>query len=57
MKDSGIKAVDMVREIRDRLYERTKDMSASELQSFFHREAAATREQLEDLASTQPSRR
>jgi hypothetical protein len=56
MKDSGIKVVDMVREIRDRLYERTKDMSASELQSFFHREAAATRKQLEDLASTQPSR-
>ena len=36
-----IKAVDMVRKIRDEIYDQTKDFSPEELKDFFHRKASA----------------
>ena len=39
MDKKEIKAVEMVREIRDRFYEQTKDMSREELMAFVAREA------------------
>ncbi len=35
-----IKAVDMVRKIRDEIYDQTKDLSPEELKDFFHRKAS-----------------
>lgn len=35
MKDETIRAVEMVRRIRDEMYEETKDLSADELLRFF----------------------
>ena len=43
MKPTPIKAVEMVRTIRDAIYEETKDFSREELKAFFAREAAAMR--------------
>jgi len=39
-------AVDLVRGIRDNLYEETKEMSASELVDFFRRRGALARERI-----------
>ncbi len=43
MKEAPIQAVEMVRAIRDELYEETKDLSRNELMAFFAREAATMR--------------
>jgi hypothetical protein len=40
MKKMEIRAVELVREIRDRLYEETHQMSPEELQAFIASEAA-----------------
>jgi hypothetical protein len=45
MKQTPIRAVEMVRTIRDAIYEETKDLSREELKEFFAREAAAMREE------------
>jgi hypothetical protein len=42
MEQTPIKAVEMVRRIRDRMYEETRDMSPDEFQAFIAREAART---------------
>ena len=41
MKQTPIRAVEMVRTIRDAIYEETKHLSREELKGFFVREAAA----------------
>jgi hypothetical protein len=38
-----IQAVEMVRRIRDAIYEETKDLSREELKAYFARQAAALR--------------
>jgi hypothetical protein len=45
MKKTHIKAVEMVRTIRDAIYEETKSLSREELKKFFARESAAFREE------------
>ncbi|HEX3128643.1 MAG TPA: hypothetical protein VH394_15025 [Thermoanaerobaculia bacterium] len=45
MKKTHIKAVEMVRTIRDAIYEETKNLSREELKEFFARESAAFREE------------
>jgi hypothetical protein len=45
MKPSSIQAVEMVRTIRDAMYEETKDLSREELKAFFARESAALRQE------------
>ncbi|HEX4953329.1 MAG TPA: hypothetical protein VF017_08040 [Thermoanaerobaculia bacterium] len=45
MKEAPIQAVEMVRAIRDTLYEETKDLSRDELMAFFAQESAAMREE------------
>jgi hypothetical protein len=44
-EQSPIQAVEMVRTIRDAIYEETKHLSREELKDFFTREAAAMREE------------
>ncbi len=44
-EQSPIQAVEMVRTIRDAIYEETKHLSREELKDFFAREAAAMREE------------
>ena len=44
MKQTPIRAVEMVRTIRDAIYEETKHLSREELKAFFAREAAVMRE-------------
>lgn len=44
MKQTPIRAVEMVRTVRDAIYEETKNLSREELKEFFAREAAALRE-------------
>ena len=39
--DAPIRALEMVREIRDAFYERTRDLEPDELRAFIAREAAA----------------
>jgi hypothetical protein len=58
MEQTPIRAVEMVRAIRDAIYEETKDLSREELKDFFAREAAAMRQEREDqvLPSKQPRR-
>ncbi|HKH47455.1 MAG TPA: hypothetical protein VKM72_22590 [Thermoanaerobaculia bacterium] len=41
MAETEIKALELVRRIRDEHYERTKDMSMEELLQFYRREADA----------------
>lgn len=53
MSETPIRAVEMVREIRDKIYEETKDLSREELKEYFRREAAAMRQESE--GSAQPS--
>lgn len=45
MKQTPIRAVEMVRTIRDAIYEETKHLSREELKAFFAREAAAMRQE------------
>jgi len=45
MKQTPIRAVEMVRTIRDAIYEETKHLSREELKEFFAREAAAMRQE------------
>jgi hypothetical protein len=52
MEQTSIRAVEMVRAIRDRIYEETKDFSREELKEFFAREAAAMRQELQDDSGT-----
>jgi len=48
-----IRAVEMVRTIRDAIYEETKDLSREELKAYFAREAAAMRQENRDGESAQ----
>jgi hypothetical protein len=48
MEQTPIKAVEMVRTIRDAIYEETKDLSREELKAYFAREAAAMRQEIQD---------
>jgi hypothetical protein len=45
MNETPIRAVEMVRAIRDAIYEETKGLSREELKAFFAREAAAMRKE------------
>lgn len=45
MEQTPTRAVEMVRTIRDAIYEETKDFSREELKAYFAREAAAMREE------------
>ena len=51
MEANAIDAVGLVRQIRDGLYEKTKDMTADELIAFYRRCAAATKAKLSRLQS------
>ena len=42
MDENPIRTVEMVREIRDRLYEETKDLSREEFRAFILRESAGS---------------
>jgi hypothetical protein len=59
MKQATIRAVDMVRTIRDATYEATKHLSREELKAFFALEAAAMRQEAQqsqlDSGSVQPA--
>lgn len=56
MSETPIRAVEMVRSIRDAIYEETKDLSREELKAFFAREAAAMRrESQHNRESAQPA--
>jgi hypothetical protein len=45
MEQTPIRAVEMVRSIRDAIYEETKHLSREELIAYFAREAAAMRQE------------
>jgi predicted transcriptional regulator len=45
MEQTPTRAVEMVRAIRDAIYEETKDLSQEELKQYFTREAAAMRQE------------
>jgi hypothetical protein len=49
MTQTPIKAVDLVRQIRDQHYGLLKDKSREEIKNFFHREAAAANTEAEQL--------
>ena len=49
MTQTTIKAVELVRQIRDQHYEILKDKSREEIKAFFHREAAAANAEAEQL--------
>jgi hypothetical protein len=42
-------AVDLVRKIRDDLYDQTKDMSAAELIAFFERQGSSARQKVRQV--------
>jgi hypothetical protein len=46
MEHKEIDAVGLVRQIRDDLYEKTKDLSTEELIAFYHHRAEDTKERL-----------
>lgn len=48
MEQTPIRAVEMVRAIRDAMYEETKNLSREELIAYFAREAAAMRQESQD---------
>lgn len=48
MGQTPIRAVEMVRAIRDAIYEETKDLSREELKAYFAREAAALRKEVQE---------
>ena len=47
MNRKPIHAVEMVRAIRDALYDETRDLSRDELKAYIHREAAALRQEVQ----------
>jgi hypothetical protein len=49
MEQTEIKAVDLVRQIRDQHYAQLQNKSREELKGFFRREAAAAQEEAERL--------
>lgn len=49
METNPIKAVEMVRAIRDAFYERTKDFSGAELREYIASEAATFRREMKAL--------
>jgi hypothetical protein len=49
MSDIKVDAVGLVRQIRDRIYEETKDMSHKELIAYYHRHGAKFKEKLSQL--------
>jgi len=51
MEASAIDAVGLVRQIRDGLYEKTRNMTADELIAFYRRHSAATKAKLSRLQS------
>ena len=59
MKQTPIRAVEMVRTIRDAIYDETKHLSREELKGYFAREAAAMRQESQPSqpsdGSTQPA--
>ena len=50
-------AVDMVRKVRDDIYEQTKEMSARDLVEFFRRQGASAREKLGQAQGQQHGQR
>jgi hypothetical protein len=54
MEKTQIRAVEMVRAIRDALYEETKDLPREELKAFFAREATALRQEIQRVRRTGP---
>jgi hypothetical protein len=55
MDETPIRAVEMVRAIRDAIYEETKDLSREELKAFFAREAAAMRKESQESGPVLPA--
>jgi hypothetical protein len=51
MSDIKVDAVGWVRQIRDRIYEETKDMSHKELIAYYRRHGANAKERLNQLQS------
>ena len=51
MNDIKVDAVGWVRQIRDRIYEETKDMSHKELIAYYRRHGAKSKERLSQLQS------
>jgi hypothetical protein len=49
MTQTNIKAVELIRQIRNQHYELLKDQSREEIKAFFHREAAAANTEAEQL--------
>ena len=49
MSDTKVDAVGMVRQIRERIYEETKDMSHKELIAYYRRHGAKSKERLSQL--------
>jgi protein-disulfide isomerase-like protein with CxxC motif len=54
METTPIKAVEMVRAIRDAFYEHTKDFSDAELRAYIASEAAAFRREMETSKVEKP---
>ena len=55
MTQTKIKAVEMVRQIRDQHYALLKDKSREDIKRFFHREAAAANAEAERLLQKERS--
>jgi hypothetical protein len=55
MTQTKIKAVEMVRQIRDQHYALLKDKSREDIKRFFHREAAAANAEAEQLLQQERS--
>jgi hypothetical protein len=56
MEKNPIRAVELVRQIRDAQYEETQSMSREELKAFFAREAAAARAEAQQLIGRRTSK-
>lgn len=57
MKQTHVNAVEMVRTIRDAIYEETKNLSRDELMEFIAREAAAFRQERHPDGEPAPTRK
>lgn len=55
MTQTEIKAVELVRQIRDQHYTLLKDKSREDIKRFFHREAAAANAEAEQLLQQERS--
>ncbi len=53
MEQKPIQSIEMIRGIRDAIYEDTKDLSREELKAYFAREAAALRREVTESRSGQ----